>query len=199
MVIARSLWEASLTTCGTFLIFPPNKTPILSFLLPATLRGTQANIARGQSTPEKSDEVNVLKSKLAGMWIRTTLSGQDSNTLRTLVWWRLCIVFSLCLKYLGFFKVIWVKIASLHSCQILVHTVPFKVLIPWHLLSRLGIMASEKKQPTGESQTMNYEHGPTKEKRPWLLLMKNCCTKIKQQQTNKDKHIEEENFYEIRV
>ena len=65
--IAGSLWEATPTVCGTFLIFPPNKIPVISFLLPNTFRGTQASIAQGQPTPEKSDKVDVPKSKPVGL------------------------------------------------------------------------------------------------------------------------------------
>lgn len=38
-----------------------------------------------QSKPEKSDAADVSKSKPAGTWIRVTVSGWDSNPLRTLV------------------------------------------------------------------------------------------------------------------
>lgn len=43
-------------------------------------------------------------------------------------------------------------------------------------------MASEKKQPTGESQTMNYEHIPTKREKTLIIINEKLLHKNK---TNK--------------
>lgn len=51
---------------GWHLPYISSQTPIISFLFSNTFKGTQANIAWGQATPEKSNEVDVPKSKPAG-------------------------------------------------------------------------------------------------------------------------------------
>lgn len=100
-------------------IFPPNTHHL--FPTPKCIQRYTGQYALDQSKTEKSDEVGVPKSKPAGTWIRITLSCWDSNTLRTLV------LVSISFKSLGFLKDICIKIVtSLHSCQILMHTVPLK-------------------------------------------------------------------------